>query len=108
LTTDTLRDQDPAFLLDDSQIVFSFGSENLSYADILRINENGTNRINLITDGTTNGGPVNLGSNNEIYYHNVNLFITPFRAKAYDATTNTDSFLWGAGNVKSISPYYKM
>jgi hypothetical protein len=108
LTNDTLRDQDPCFSIDDTQIVFSSGSENLSYANLVQIEVNGTNRTDLVNDGTTNGGPINWGSNNKIYYHHVNLFVTPFRAKTFDVTNAMDSILWGASfNGKSISPYYK-
>lgn len=109
LTNDTLRDINPCFSPDDTQIVFSSGDDSLTYSDLIVIDINGANRLSLVNDGSTNIGPLNWGTNNKIYYHNKNLTANPYRAKVYDVFGNINASLFppsSSGGI-SISPYYK-
>ncbi|MGJ8660524.1 MAG: T9SS type A sorting domain-containing protein [Bacteroidota bacterium] len=109
LTNDTLRDLNPCFSPDDSEIVFSSGNDSLTFADIIRIDSNGANRTSFVSDGTTNIGPLNWGTNNKIYYHSGNLTANPYRAKVYDVFGNINANLFppsSSGGI-TISPYYK-
>jgi len=73
LTDDTRRDQDPCFAPDDGLIAFSSADNiTLSVARITVIDTTGNNRVDVVSDNTTNGGPVNWGADGMIYYHNVN------------------------------------
>jgi len=110
LTDDTRRDHDPCFSPDDSQIAFSSASNiNLSVAHLTLIDLQGNNRIDLVNDETTNGGPLNWGSDGKIYYHNVNFnFIpfSPFTAKSFEVSTSTNFDLFPSVSEGYISPFY--
>jgi len=110
LTDDERRDHDPCFSPNDDQIAFSSATNvNLSIANITVIDTLGNNRTDLVNDNTTNGGPVNWGSNNKIYYHNVNFNnppFTPFTAKEYDVDGNINTDLFPSISEGYISPYY--
>ncbi len=110
LTFDTRRDHDPCFSPDDKKIVFSSAENiNLSVANLTVIDTTGSNRFDLVNDNTTNGGPVNWSSNNNIYYHNVNFHTTPFSpftAKTFDVNTNENIDLFPSVSEEYISPYF--
>ncbi len=110
LTDDTRRDHDPCYSPNDDQIAFSSAEAiDLKVANITVIDTMGNNRTDLVHDSTTNGGPVNWGTNNVIYYHNVNFNappFTPFTAKAFDVNTNINTDLFPSISEDYFSPYY--
>ncbi len=110
LTDDTRRDQDPCFSPDDDKIAFSSATNiDLSIAHITVMDASGANRTDYVNDNTTNGGPVNWGSDNRIYYHNVNFNIppfTPFTAKRYDVSNQSNTDLFPPITEGYISPFY--
>ncbi len=110
LTDDTRRDHDPCYAPNDEQIAFSSADNiDLSIANITVIDTLGNQRTDLVSDNTTNGGPVNWGTDHKIYYHNVNFNtppFTPFTVKAFDTTTNTNTDLFPAVSESYISPFY--
>ncbi|MEE9439412.1 MAG: T9SS type A sorting domain-containing protein [Saprospiraceae bacterium] len=110
LTNDTFRDHDPCFSPNDSLIAFSSAETiNLSDANLTIIDPLGNNRVDIVSDNTTNGGPVNWGSNNKIYYHNVNFNVppyTPFTVKEYDFGLNINIDIFPSITEGYISPYY--
>ncbi len=110
LTNDTRRDHDPCYSPNDDRIAFSSAKNiNLSVANITVIDTIGNNRTDLVSDNTTNGGPINWGENNKIYYHNVNFKtppFTPFTAKAFDVDNNINTDLFPSISEDYISLYY--
>ena len=111
LTDDNLRDHDPCFSLDDNYIAFSSGNSDLTVANIVSINTDGTNRIDIVNDGNTNGGPINWGSDGKIYYHNIEFFVTPFTVKSVELSTNpftigVNNDLFPSIDFGYISPYF--
>ncbi len=110
LTDDTRRDQDPCFSPDDGKIAFSSATNiDLSIAHITVIDVTGENRTDFVNDNTTNGGPVNWGSDNRIYYHNVNFNtppFTPFTVKQYDVSSQANTDLFPPITEGYISPFY--
>lgn len=106
LTDDFLGDNHPCFSLDDEHIVFSSGDINKSYADLVMINIDGSSRTTLITDDEINQGPINWGSNNKIYYNNVQLLTTFYGIKEYDPISGSNLNFTSTLTNDFISPRY--
>ena len=106
LTADTTRNHDPCFSPDGTHIAFSASNANLTNADLITIETNGTNRTNVLNDNGIHGGPLNWGNDGKIYNHSIYIGTTGFTVNAFNTTTNSQETLLASPSFDYISPYY--
>ncbi len=106
LTSDATRNQDPCFSPDGTKIVFSASDALLTNADLVTIETSGANRTVIKDDGGIHGGPLNWGSDGNIYHHSIYLSITDFLVSRFNPLTSNNQTLLYLTSQAFISPFY--